>query len=135
MAAYTATDWTIALVTGLARNPRIENGVRLVRSTMTLATAGVYPSNGIPVPVSATGAAKFGMVRNVEYITVYDSGSALGRIYKYSATGNSIRAFNHPGTVTTATAVAVDFQELATTVTNGAPTGSTLVLYVEAHGW
>ena len=128
MAALTATDWTIALVTGLARNPVIENGVRIVKNTLTLATAGTYPTGGIPL---TTSAASWGMVRNIERsITVYDPASGNTLIPKYDAANHKLRLYQQQGL---SSGTVGNLIELATTATAGS--GGTMILYVEARGW
>jgi len=132
MAALTSGDWTISLVTGLLRrSPRYEgSGTKHIRASMTLATAGTYPSGGIPVP---TAASTWGFARTFERIQIYDSSQANGSIYKYSATGNVIRIYQDNATTSDGATSQGALAEMATTATAG--TGGAVVLYVDATGW
>lgn len=118
MAALTATDWTVTV-----QEQRISHGQRRNRVKLTLATAGSYPSSGVPAPVFGD----LGMVRNVDYLIVTDPVAGSVNPVKYDQANHTIRIF-----VATATAGA-HLTELATTVTAGA--GGTFILYCESVGW
>lgn len=118
MAALTATDWTIDVQT---RN--IEGKQKRHRAKLTLATAGSYPSSGIPLPA----AGRLGFARNIEHIILMDPFAADVNPIKYDQTNKTLRVF-----VATATAGA-SLAELATTVTAGA--GGAFIVFVEAVGW
>ena len=118
MAALTATDWTVVVEQKLIEGQRKRN-----RCKLTLATAGAYPSNGIPLPANG----KLGMVRNLEYVVVTDPVAARTAPVKYDQANNTFRVF-----IATATA-GPHLTESATTVTNGA--GADFVVYIEAVGW
>jgi hypothetical protein len=118
MAALTATDWSVEV-----EHRSIEGSKRHNRVKLTLATAGSYPSNGIPIP----SASALGMTYNLDYITLFDEHSASVNPVKYDHTNGTIRVY-----VATATA-GPSLTELATTVTVGA--GGTFVLYLSAVGY
>lgn len=117
MAAITATgDITITV-----NDRNIEGKKKRNRCTITLGTGeNDYPPAGIPLPTYPS----WGMVRNIEYIHMYDSNATDGTVWKYSASGHALRGYIQ--TTTTAVALA----ELATTVTI---TGSSW--QCEAVGW
>lgn len=134
MAALTATDWTLAEVSYTATAGSgghydhyiLSNGKRCKRISMTLATAGTYPSGGVPLP---TGPASYGMKNDVDYLKMYDTAQANVLIPKYSATGNVIRLYQQQGL---SSGTVGNLIELATTATAGS--GGTMILYVEAVG-
>lgn len=97
---------------------------------MTLATAGTYPSGGVPIP---TGIGKYGLKRKLDYIKIYDTGHGSGHQVKLSATGNVLRIYQVAGYASTASSVQASLVEMATTATAGS--GGTMVLYVEAVGF
>lgn len=137
MAALAASDWTVAEVSyssgsGGVYNHEIRNdGRRVKRFSMTLATAGTYPSGGIPIP---TAKATWGMKTVFERITnIYDSSQFVGDVVKYSATGQVIRLFQMGATTSDAGTAQQALTEFATTATAG--TGGGRVLYVEAIGY
>ena len=132
MAALTATDWVVVVnpnsstvSTAAASGPRSrpEGGRRRHYCKLILATAGSYPSNGIPQPA----AGKLGMGRNVEYISAHDTLVNSTYRVKYDTANSSFRVF-----LATATS-GPQLTEVATTVTVGASGG--FIVYVEAVGW
>jgi len=125
MAALTSSDWTIVVL-----DQRIENKVRVNRCSMTLATVGTYGSGGVPVPTTPS---TWGMKRNVTHLRMYDTGQGSGLVPKYSATGNVIRFYQNPASVSDAAVAQGDLSEMATTASAG--TGGNVILYVEALGW
>lgn len=129
MAALTSSDWTLALVSGDPRNPSIDNGIRKARYTMTLATVGTYPTNGIPVPSTPS---TWGMKQSFRYLTIEDS-SQNGNVYKYSVSGNAIRIYQNPASTSDTAVAQAALAEMATTATAGS--GGTTILYVTAVGY
>ena len=137
MAALTATDWTVSV-----EERKIFAGQRRHRVKLTLATAGTYPSSGIPMPTKA----QLGMPRALDYIHVIDdspdsvnaTGSQQhGRISKYDVAANTLWLFQR----STASIVAQDLVEIPSAVIPGSATecGETsdtggFILYVEAVG-
>lgn len=135
MAALVSGDWTVALVTGLYHNPNIVNGRRVAKHKVTLATAGTYPTGGIPWPTTPS---TWDMVRNVDSHIIYESSHANstvggGRTYKLSATGNVLRIYEDAATTSDNATAQLPLAEFATTATAG--TGALTVLYVETSGW
>lgn len=114
MAAMTATDWTVAVL-----SDHIHNKERFIRASLSLPTTGSYPSNGIPVPAYSS----FGFRRNLESLNIETGDADFGTQYKWDPVNGSIRIF-----------VATTGVELATTV-SGAGVGEVAVLYVTARGW
>jgi hypothetical protein len=133
MAALTATDWVVSLATGRYRNPVIgSSGEKTVKASMTLATTGTYPSNGVPLPA----ASNFGLARYIDNIVIYSDAPAAPIIPKYDPDNNSIRYYRQQGL---SSGTAGTLIEVATTVTIGSTAttgaGGSNVLYVEAKGW
>lgn len=123
MAALTSGDWTVTVL-----DRRKEHGGGWVtRCSMALATVGTYPSGGIPVP---TVASNYGLKRQMTYLNIYDPGSTQVHLAKYSATGQTIRLYQQQGL---SSGTVGNLIELATTA-SGSPSGTAIVLYVEAHG-
>lgn len=118
MAALTATDWTIEI-----QSRRVENGTRISRIKATLATAGSYPSNGIPWP----GYAACGMKRNLDFIRFHDVNPNANTRILNDVDNSSLRVFS-------STASATQEAEVATTVTLGS-SATPFVVYGEAVGW
>jgi hypothetical protein len=118
MAALTATDITVVI-----QAQRTENGTRVNRIKMTLATAGSYPSNGIPWP----SAAACGMHRNLDFIRLHDVNPNANTRTLNDVDNSSFRVFS-------STASATQEAEVATTVTLGS-SATPFVLYGEAVGW
>jgi hypothetical protein len=118
MAALTATDLTVVV-----QSQRTENGVRVNRIKITLATAGSYPSNGIPWP-SYT---QCGMKRNLDFIRLHDVNPNANSRTLNDVDNSTFRVFS-------STASATQEAEMATTVTLGS-SATPFVLYGEAVGW
>ena len=126
MVNATATDWTITVqerqlyVGSLGAKKR--NRVKL--SLPTTAAGTDYAAGGVPVPTASL----LGLVRNLDYINVFDDAASVStaRMYKYGVSANVIKIFRSSG----ATAAGTDFAEM-TTATIVAP----VLLYVEAVGW
>lgn len=118
MAALTATDWTVTI-----QERRTENGVHVNRIKMTLATAGSYPSNGIPWPSYQA----CGLHRNLDFIRLHDVNPNANTRTLNDVDNTSFRVFS-------STASATQEAEMATTVTLGS-SATPFVLYGEAIGW
>lgn len=112
MAAFTATDWTVTVL-----SDNIHHKVRHVRAAMTLATVGNYPSNGIPLP--AAGA--FGFRRNRDAVVIDAPPAGNTRTYVIDAVNDTLRI-----------TIASTGAEVATTVSNDVVAGT---VYVTARGW
>jgi hypothetical protein len=119
MAALTATDWTVTV-----QERRIENKKKVTKCLLTLATAGSYPSGGIPLPSFSA----LGLKRNLEYIMMIDANPTASYLSQYDVSANTIRI------LTDVNSDDPSLTELATTVTVGA-SASPYVLTVEAKGW
>lgn len=118
MAALTSTDWTVDI-----QERRTENGVHVNRLKLTLATAGSYPSNGIPWP----GRAACGLHRNLDFIRFHDVNPNANTRILNDVDNSSLRVFS-------STASATQEAEVATTVTLGS-SATPFVVYCEALGW
>ncbi len=118
MAALTATDWTISIL-----DRTIENGGnRRHRVQLTLATAGSYPSNGIPWP----GYAALGFKRSLDAVILYDNNANANIRTLNDVENTSFRVFS-------STASATQEAEVATTVTLGS-TATPFILFAECIG-
>lgn len=116
MAALTATDWTVTVL-----SDRIHQKSRHIRARIQLPSAGTYPSDGIPIPAYTS----FGFKRNLEVIHVdgIASGQAA-RQWNYDPVNGTLRAYS-------TTSGAGSGAEIATTVCFGEkPT-----FYITARGW
>lgn len=60
-----------------------------------------YPSGGVPMPA----AANFGMIRNLDFLTLFDEDDASGIVWKYDRTNNKLRGYRQ-GVRTGSTAAA-----------------------------
>jgi len=119
--ALTATDWTVSV-----QDKASPGGTKKKhhRCKLTLATAGSYPSNGIPIPAASA----LGMVSRVDYVVPFDSyAAAASYVVKYDQANKTMRVY----TTTASTGTALT--EVATTVTVGA--GGAFIMYVDAVGW
>ena len=119
MAAFTTTDYTVTI-----EDRHIEGKHRRNRCKVVLATDATYPSAGIPAPTFG----QLGMVRNIDYVIVTD-GDATNHTLKYDQAAHTFQLFK----LSTASIVAQDLLELATTATVGSTVLGTI--YVEAVGW
>ena len=120
MAAITATDWTVTIETQSIQDKRRVNHCKLV-----LTSGGTYPSDGIPRPTNA----QLGMRRNLSHILVSDPDST-NHIIRYDKDNGTFKVHR---LTATASIVAQDLVELATTATVG--TAEVGTLYVDAVGW
>jgi hypothetical protein len=118
MAALTATDWQVTI-----QDQRTENGKHINRVKLTLATAGSYPSNGIPWPAYQA----VGLHRNLDFIRLHDVNPNVNMRTLNDVDNSSFRVFS-------STASATQEAEMATTVTLGS-SATPFVLYGEAVGW
>ena len=119
MAALTATDFTVTV-----EDRNIFNHKRRNRCLLDLASGSTYPSGGIPMPTFN----QLGMVRNIDYVILTDPDSTNITL-KYDQTNHTMLLFK----LSTASIVAQDLVELATTATVG--TTELDQIYVEAVGW
>jgi hypothetical protein len=118
MAALTATDWTVVI-----NERRIDSKKRVSFCKLTLATAGSYPSSGIPIP----GYQALGLKAGIDYIRLIDANPTASYLSQYDEDNGTIRI------LTDVNSDDPSLTELATTVTVGA-SASPYVLYVEAVG-
>lgn len=86
MADITASgDLTVTI-----SDQRILQGQRRNRCTVLLGTGGNdYPSGGIPMPTYD----KLGMVRNVDFLVLFDESDADGYVWKYDKDNHKVRAY------------------------------------------
>lgn len=121
MAALTATDWTVSV-----EDKGSPGGTKKKhhRCKLTLATAGSYPSNGVPIPAYG----KLGFVSRVDYVVPFDPyAGAASYVLKYDQANKTVRVY------TTTASTGTSMAEVATTVTVGA--GGAFIVYVDAVGW
>lgn len=87
MADFASSDVTVTVekrsITGKQRRNRVK--IAFGDGALTI------PSGGVPMP----SAQSFGMVRNLEYLTIFDEGSDTGIMWKYDKTNNKLRAWAH----------------------------------------
>lgn len=120
MAALTATDWTVSIEDKASPGGTKKKHHRV---KLTLATAGSYPSNGVPIPT----AGKLGFVSRVDYVVMFDDlAQAASYVVKYDQANKTVRVY------TTTASTGTNLTEVATTVTVGA---GSFILYVDAVGW
>lgn len=85
MGDFVATD--VSLTTS---ERRIEQRKKINDMTMTFGDSALtYPAGGIPLPAKAN----FGMVRDLDYIRIYDPANANGYVYKYDKTNHKLRIY------------------------------------------
>jgi hypothetical protein len=118
MAALTATDWVIVIQDRWIG----DGGKRHSRCSLTLPTAGSYPSNGIPWP----GSNAVGMKQRLDYVILLDANPNANTRTLNDADNSSFRVFS-------STASATQEAETATTVTLGS-SATPFVLYAEFVG-
>lgn len=123
MTAITATEFTTTV-----SERWIEGKKRHSRCTLTLGTGGNEYGSGIPLPTGTT----FGMTRNLDYIEFYSNSHADGYVWKYNATGQTLRGYQTASQILTATqdGAAAALIELATGTTL-----TTRTWYCIAVGW
>lgn len=63
-----------------------------------------YPSGGVPMPAFGS----FGMIRNLDFLTVFDEDDASGIVWKYDRTNNKLRGYITGVNVDAAGAVTLD---------------------------
>lgn len=111
-----------------------------------------YPAGGIPMP--AAGA--FGMVRNLDYLTIFDDDDSSGLLFKYDRENAKLRVYwpsggaTNPasaaaeattiltsgGTAVTANAATADIRKgQAAELVSATSTLAAKTLYAEAVGW
>lgn len=85
MVALVAADVTITVeqrrIVGKQRRNRVK--IAFGNGALTI------PAGGVPLPAAAS----FGMVRNLEYLTIFDENDASGIIWKYDKDNNKLRAW------------------------------------------
>ena len=136
MAALTSGSWTIKLRDGSGLGTAsggqsvYENIIgkkRMVQLKLTLAASGNVSAAGIVMP----GAGSVAMRRNLDYYTIEEHTGASGHVWKYSVSGNSIRAYTAAislaGTVGLASGVANEIN-LATGKTKLGVSGAALTI-------
>lgn len=85
MVDLVAADVTVTIEERTIVAKKRRNRVKIAFGNGTL----TYPSGGVPMPAAAT----FGMVRNLDYLTVFDENDASGITWKYDKEGNKLRAY------------------------------------------
>lgn len=148
MADLTAADVTVTVEQRQIVGKQKRNRVKIVFGNGTL----TYPAAGVPMPA----AEKFGMVRNLEYLTVFDHDDASGLMFKYDKDNNKLRIYWPSGgatnpataaaeatailtsgaTAVTANAATADIRKgQAAELVGGTSTITAKTLYAEAVGW
>lgn len=138
MADLEATDVTITVQTGTPWNPRIEGHKRKVLVSIAFGDgAKTYPAGGVPLPTYSS----WGLVRNLEYLTLIDPDDASGIVWKHDKTNHKLRgyyrgAITPSGTVSQPTfsgaaSAAAVLAELA----SGSYAPAAQTLFAEACGW
>jgi hypothetical protein len=110
-------DLTAANVTVTVNEQQIVSKKRRNRVTITFGNGTLtYPSGGVPMPSFSA----FGMVRNLDFLTVFDEDDASGIMWKYDRTNNKLRAYFPTGGATASPASGTAVPQ----VTSGASTAS-----------
>lgn len=108
MADLVAADVTVTVEDRQIVGKTKRNRVKIVFGDGAL----TYPSGGVPMP----GASKFGMVRNLDYLILFDTDSAVGLLWKYDKVNKKFRGYWPTGGGATAPVAA------ETAPVSGAPT-------------
>ena len=150
MAALSATDWTITILPtqGTASGAPQARGVimgkqRTHRARMTLSptTGAFYPSGGLGIPMPTYGATSpgntYGMVRNVDYISVYGypDGGTPGMVWQHTASTQGVNRLRGYWQGPTTLAGVSHLSELPTTWSPSHSNAAGLNFYVEVKGW
>lgn len=84
------TDFVAADVTITVAERQIVGKKRRARVTIAFGNGSLtYPSGGIPLPTFAS----WGMIRNIDFVTCFDSDDASGIIWKYDRTNHKLRGY------------------------------------------
>lgn len=117
-------DLTAANVTVTVEEQNIVNGKRRNRVKITFGDGALtYPAAGVPMPTFD----KFGMKRNLDYLTIFDENDAVGQMFKYDMTNNKIRMyeFDYPNAA----------EGPALELDGGTDAVAAQTLFAEAVGW
>lgn len=119
MADIASSDVTITVEKRTIVGKQRRNRVKIAFGNGAL----TYPSGGVPMPAASS----FGMVRNLDYLTIFDENDASGIMWKYDKDNLKLRGyeFDYPA-VAEGAAVELD-------AASDAPAAQTL--YAEAVGW
>lgn len=107
MADLAAANVTITVEERTIQGRKKRNRVKIAFGDGAL----TYPTNGVPMPAYGS----FGMLRNLDYLNIFDSDDASGIIWKYDKDNNKLRAYQQGITVGAAGAATVDDFPLDTT--------------------
>ena len=149
MVAYSATDWTITLLPtqGTASGAPQARGIimgkqRTQRARMTLkSNGGLYPSGGVGIPMPTYGATSpgntYGMVRNVDYVSIYayPDGNTAGIVWQHTASSPGANRLRGYWQGPTTLAGVSHLPELPTTWAVSQTNAAGLNFYVEVKGW
>lgn len=95
-------DLVAADITVTVEDRNIEGKKKRNRVKITFGDgAKTYPAGGVPIPVFGI----FGMVRNLDYLTLFDNDDASGILWKYDTTNKKLRGYRQ-GVRTGSTAAA-----------------------------
>lgn len=117
MADLAAANVTVTIEERTIVGKKRRNRVKIVFGDGAL----TYPALGVPMPA----AANFGMVRQLDYLTVFDENDGSGFVWKYDKENNKLRAY-------CLTTVATNAPLLEAT---NALAAAAQTLYAEAVGW
>lgn len=98
MADLASSDVTVTIEERSIVAKKRRNRVKITFGNATL----TYPANGVPLPAAAS----FGMVRQLDFLTIFDEDDALGVMYKYDKENNKLRMYFPTGGATAAPASA-----------------------------
>ena len=101
MTALVAADVTITVEERNIAHKKRRNRVKIAFGDGAL----TYPASGVPLPTFAS----FGMVRNIDYLTVFDENDAVGILWKYDKDNHKLRAWRSAGFTPAGTAGAQTF--------------------------
>lgn len=119
MADLTSADVTVAV-----EDRQIEGKKKRNRVKITFGDASdTYPSGGVPMPEFG----QFGMVRNLDYLNMFDADDAQGLIFKYDSENHKVRMYEG------------DFSETGDAsfveLDSGSDAVAATTIYAEAVGW
>lgn len=85
MVALASTDVTVTVERRAIEGKTMRNRVSVAFGNGTL----TYPSGGVPMPAFD----KFGLRRNLDFLTIFEDASGNGYVYKYDKTNNKLRIY------------------------------------------
>lgn len=85
MADIVSSDVTVTIEERRIEGKKRRNRVKITYGNGTL----TYPAGGIPMPAASS----FGMVRQLDFLTIFDEDDSSGIYWKYDKENNKLRAY------------------------------------------